>query len=306
MNNMNKIVSPLTGSQDLKLIDKVKTSKIISDYKKFGIDVSGYFKDLKYVKVYQCNDSGYAFYYPYNIAGDSKFYEHFQKFDWYYMPWKWEHEITSQYLSDNMKVLEVGCAHGAFIERISEKFNLSEVVGLELNETTVRKSEKWQIKNATIQEYANKCNAKFDIVCSFQVLEHISDVHSFIDSQIKCLKVGGDLIVSVPNNESFIKGKRMALNMPPHHMGLWDSNSLKSLEKYFPLKLHKLHYEFLQDYHIDSYIYSEYYSNCPKTISSLLRRFHKITGTYQKRFEKVKNEKMTIIGHTVLAVYKKV
>lgn len=305
---MSKIVqSPLFRSGKTNHLYNIPKNDIIKAYiKRFGIDVSYLFEGVSSIAVYECLETQYKFYYPFSVAGDSKFYEHFQKFDWYYMPWKWEHQITTEYLNDGMNVLEVGCAHGAFLEKINEKFNLGEVIGLELNETTSIENSKFKIINQLVQDYQSVNKEKFDIVCSFEVLEHIADVYSFIEAQVNCLKIGGKLIISVPNNESFVRKSEFGLNYPPHHMGIWDTISLKKLDAIFPIKVKKIHYEELQQYHVNTYVKSEYYSKYGTFTNKVLRKIDQITGKLKKVTALVEEKKAEIKGHTILVVYEKI
>lgn len=303
---MNKIISPLSKSSGVELVKSISTKSIINNYKKYGIDVSNYFLGLTKIDIYKCKQTGYKFYYPFNLSGDSKFYEHFQNFDWYYMPWKWEHEITKSYLSDDMNVLEVGCAQGAFIKKINELFSLKNTVGLELNESAVAKNEKWCILNEYVQDFSKNNKEKFDLVCSYQVLEHIADVSSFLEAKVACLKKGGKLIISVPNNDSYIKDADNCLNEPPHHMGLWNENSLKSLEQLFPVKVLNIHLEELQDYHIEHYVSATNYAKYPSEIlRKVMRKVNKVFGIHQKLIETATKNRKDFIGQTILVVYEK-
>jgi len=302
---MNNIISPLTFKKNISIVKQINVDKIVKKYKGFGIDVRPYFKNLKKISILQCNVTGYQFYYPYDISGDSFFYEHFQKFDWYYMPWKWEHNIALKYLHSGMKVLEVGCAHGAFLSKISKLYDLKKVIGLELNKSAKIENNKWKIENQTIQDFAKDNYNSFDLVCSFQVLEHISDVHSFLKAKINCLKKGGTLLISVPNNNSFIKNEDSCLNMPPHHIGLWNEKSLKALEKIFPVKLLNIHFEPLQDYHVSGYVNAVNYYKYPKLLGKIIRRFNRIIGVYDNQLKKTLSEKKQLIGHTILVSFEK-
>jgi len=250
-----EIFSPLTKNNKTTKIKSISSEFISSVYKGgFEIDTNSFFEGIESVELYECNETGYKFFYPYNVAGDGKFYEDLQKFEWYYMPWKWEHQQTASLLKPGMKVLEVGCAEGAFLSKIKIDFNV-DCVGLELNESACEsaKSRGLDVNLETIQAFSENHIEEFDVVCSFQVLEHISDVYSFIEAMTKTLKKGGKLIIGVPNDDSFYGKLESVLNMPPHHMGLWNKKSLSSLTSIFDLKDPQFYFEPLQDYHKEYY-----------------------------------------------------
>ena len=156
--------------------------------------------------------------------------------------------------------------------------------------------------NESIQYHSKNNFEKYDIVCSYQVLEHIGKPYSFLKSQIDCLKIGGKLIISVPNNDSFIKlDKGGILNMPPHHMGLWKRRSLKNLTKVFNLKVVNVHYEPLQDYHLDWYVDSFIEKRINKNVY-LRRIFEKF---FSRKFIRAfaKRNYKRIRGHTIMVEY---
>lgn len=45
-----------------------------------NIDVSDFFNSIKKVSIYKCLDTGYRFYYPFNISGDNIFYQKLKNF----------------------------------------------------------------------------------------------------------------------------------------------------------------------------------------------------------------------------------
>lgn len=243
----NCVSSPLTGGS-VSLECTINSTLIIDQYKEeFGLDVSPYFKDLNEVKIYLCNDTGYRFYYPYNLAGDGFFYTKLREnYSGYYTPWKWEHQQAASYIKHNMRVLEVGSGEGGFLKQIKEIY-AANIIGLEINRSAVKHSlaQGQNVYCETIQEHAERNAGVYDVVCSFQVLEHIESVKAFLEAKISCLRKGGTLIICVPNNNSFIDigDKRNTLNMPPHHMGLWNKHSLESLVRFFPLKKLCVKYE---------------------------------------------------------------
>ncbi|MCB4799696.1 class I SAM-dependent methyltransferase [Tamlana sp. PT2-4] len=302
---MSSILSPLLNNAKVKVDRVICVENLIKDYKKhLNIDVSSYFIGLQEITLYKCELSGYRFFYPYNVAGNGFFYEQLQSYDWYYMPWKWENQKTLSLLNKTYKILEIGSGGLGFIKKLNDLgYNIT---GLELNENSVKigQSIGVNIKNESIQNHAKTNLGYYDFVCSFQVLEHISEVNSFIEAQISCLKKGGKLLISVPNNNSFIKFNHGGiLNAPPHHMGLWDINSLKYLTNIYNIKLDSVFYEPLQDYHLDWFINSSIAFRFKRM--PLLRRFF---GSYKFKilFRRiVKVFQKFIKGHTIIAVFVK-
>jgi len=181
------------------------------------------------------------------MAGDSQLYEHLRKKPGYYGI-RQEHEVAEAFFEANDLVLEIGCGDGFFLKNLQQKGII--VTGLEFNEDAVIFGQKQglNILNQDIAVHAQQHPEKYDVVCCFQVLEHITEVHNFIAASLEALKIGGKLIVGVPNNNPFLyeHDKYHTLNLPPHHMGLWDATSLANLEKVFNMRLERILIERLQ------------------------------------------------------------
>lgn len=305
-----QIKSPLTGSDKIKKIQEISTDFIADQYQEqLGVDVKKYFKDIKTLALYECVDSGYRFYYPFNITGDGKFYEDLQKHPWYYMDWKWEHEEASRECAGAKSILEIGSAQGEFLEKMQGRG--IDCTGLELNGYAAQKGREKGIRilEESIEEHAHTNKERYDIVCSFQVMEHVPAIKEFIQAAVDTLKPGGKLVMSVPNNRSivFTTTNNIVLNMPPHHMGLWDTDSLISLQRFFPLRVEKIYTEPLQSYHIhfakkvaeknfEEKLYRKHLAHLP---------FIKMLGT---RFINMDMHAIApyIIGHSIMVVYTKV
>ncbi len=296
------ICCPYTKSYNNVLIKTISSKEIINLYKQnFNIDVSDYFINIHNVELYKNKDSGFQFYLPLNIAGKSTLYESLQKYFWYYTDWKWEHQIADNHIKKNSNILEIGCGNGAFLKALHKKG--CSVTGLEMNKAS--ESSEIKILNSSIEEHSQFNEETYDVVCFFQVLEHIPDVHSFLQSAINCLNENGVLIVSVPNNDSFLsKDDNDVLNKPPHHMGRWDINSLKSLENIFRnVKYQNSISEPLQQQHFDWYLsllLSKYFNNIPL----IIRAIYKLKLNYFFRLI-IHIFRKAIAGHTMLAIYKK-
>ncbi|MBW8050449.1 MAG: class I SAM-dependent methyltransferase [Cytophagales bacterium] len=299
------IKSPITLSKNVKLEKQINAQAIIDIYKKsLNLDVRAYYCDTDTISIYQCIDTGYKFYYPFNLTGDTKFYETLQQFDWYYIIWKWEHELARKFINIKSKVLEIGCGEGNFLKDLNQS-KMVDCAGLEINEKAIKvaKYHGLEILNETIQQHAQKNTEIYDTVCAFQVLEHIPYAGSFLKSSLAALKKGGNLIISVPNNDSFIKyDKENILNMPPHHMRLWNKTALSNLQKFFPLKLIGIYMEPLQPYHYKYYYNTQMFRLIKKT-GLLGKMVYLITHHfYEKLIGKLSN---WITGHTIVVVFVK-
>ncbi len=305
MNTENVPKSPLVPDKKTSLIDEIPVSKIIKGYKKsLDIDVSGYFTGLGTVKIYECNATGYGFYYPFDLAGKGDLYEKLRKFDWYYLPWKWEYEMAASFIKRGQSVLEIGCGEGHFLRKIQNTHNI-QGVGLELNPAVSAQDDPVTIKYMPVEEYCKYHQSSFDVVCSFQVLEHVPDVKNFLEAQINCLKKDGLLIISVPNNDSFIQyDNSFILNMPPHHMGLWTEHSLHTVAGNFNLTLERKIFEPLQPYHYEYYYRTVYRKKLGHFLYKAHRLFYKL-GMKRVILNEIEKKAPEIKGHTIMAVYRK-
>jgi 2-polyprenyl-3-methyl-5-hydroxy-6-metoxy-1,4-benzoquinol methylase len=253
--------SPVTSSNNVLLLEKIDRASLASLYKE-SLDLEINIKELpETIELYKCLDTNLLFFYPESSAGDGEFYKDLEKISWYYQENRWEFNKVIKTLTSNAKLLEIGCGKLAFLKRLKEQRPDVEGVGIELNDNAVEygKKEGFRIENKMIKDFSLENKGLFDVVCCFQVLEHISDVKEFINSSLACLKPGGTFILTVPNNDSiFFKIKThlpkdhpkyinhlctLALNMPPHHMGLWTEESINALTKHFPMTLAKIEKE---------------------------------------------------------------
>lgn len=185
-----KVFSPITLTDNVTLIKTISTKWIIENYYQvLKIDVSDILKDIDCVKLYKCNDSEYYFYYPFNISGTSHFYQKLQNFDWYYLTDKWEYNYALRYISAYSQLLEIGAGSGHFLLK-AHKEKKVHIVGLELNDHAIKQAEENNVKiiKDNLESFSLNNPNCFDIVASFQVLEHITNVKIFLNSSLKLLK----------------------------------------------------------------------------------------------------------------------
>jgi ubiquinone/menaquinone biosynthesis C-methylase UbiE len=254
--------SPISLNTNTSLVDTFLSKDIISLYdQQLGIDVSRFFRNDRFY-IYKCEDTGYRFYYPEGLDGDGKFYEELQNRlgGDYYHPWKFENQMALDIIKKDDKVLDIGCGIGNFLIRAKEK--AGEIAGLELNEYAVEvcRQKGLPVFNEMIQHHAEKYEGHYDVVCIFQVLEHIYDVKGFLDASLKVLKKGGMLVIGVPNNEPYFLAwdKYCTLNLPPHHMGLWNKEVFEKTSRLLGLSILDIQYDIKGRVTAEAYVRAKY------------------------------------------------
>lgn len=256
------ITSPLTGAATVNKLKVIPVDDLLRDWQAvFGIDISNELRDCREIYLYQCAETKLKFFVPEHLSGSEQLYAQLQKFDWFYMDTKWEFDVALSDLHGCRDVLEVGSGTGAFVQRgINAGFNIR---GLELSGAalSIAKQKNLPVEKIDLSEISAQYPDHFDAVCSFQVLEHVSNPKEFLHWSISALKPGGKLIVCVPNSDSYLKYQYNLLNMPPHHLTQWSRDALFSLEKIFPLQVLSIKYEPLAPYHVVAYLraYAEHY-----------------------------------------------
>ncbi|MDW7692588.1 class I SAM-dependent methyltransferase [Flammeovirgaceae bacterium SG7u.111] len=245
MENIFDIESPITGKKDVSICEELSVKKIIDEYKKIGLDVTNNYTGISSIKILKCNESGYRFYYPYSTIGDKNFYVELAEREAYYPEIRWEHKLTINFISKEDKVLEIGSGFGAFLNLLKTK-NI-EGTGLELNPAAIENCSKQglDIRNELSDAHLVNNHEKYDVVCFFQVLEHVYDVKGFLDAALGLLKPNGKLYIAVPNSNPYLYkyDKFHAMNLPPHHAGLWDKDTLSRLQDHYNITLDELKVE---------------------------------------------------------------
>jgi len=227
----------------------------------FGIDISEEVAGLREIALHRCEASHLDFFVPASPEGSARLYDQLGQFDWFYMPEKWEFDQGIMDLRGCDSILEVGCGPGFFLQKATEQLKASIIRGTETNPTLVERAVARDLKVEQVCLEALAARGEvFDAVCSFQVLEHVSQPRHLLESMISLLRSGGKLVICVPNKRSFLKYQCNLLDMPPHHMTRWSSFTLRYLEKLLPLRLVRIHFEPLAPYHTHGYVtaYADY------------------------------------------------
>jgi SAM-dependent methyltransferase len=198
---------------ELKELCRTAPETININYQKLISD----FHLTESISLFRCKVCDFRFYNP-QLVGNSELYSALSKYDWYYLPEKWEFETAAKFLPPSAKILEFGGGSGEFRKYLDPG---STYLGTELQPS----EELRKIGIITEEEIAD---SHFDAVVSFQFMEHIPNIKNSLLKQWDSILVGGVLIFAVPSNDSFLKfAHESALNHPPHHLSLWSDETIR-------------------------------------------------------------------------------
>lgn len=151
------------------------------------------------------------------------------------------HIKTLRYLGEMQfascpKLLDAGCAEGSFIKALEELG--FQVYGCDIAEKPIEFARRvYRLKNVISSSPQELPEAwkDFDVITSFEVLEHVEKPLQFLQSLYRLLRPGGILFLSVPHYE-ILSSKRKKRggewDRPPEHLTRWPSETLIfSLEK---------------------------------------------------------------------------
>ncbi len=127
------------------------------------------------------------------------------------------------------KLLDVGCGPGTFMI-VAQKMGW-EVRGVEPTTVAADKAKSFglNVYNGLVEDYVNKTLQTFDVITSFEVLEHVSSPIRMLQAMHSLLLPGGYLVISVPNlDDPYCLKQQNPSSMPPIHINFFNRKSLKT------------------------------------------------------------------------------
>jgi SAM-dependent methyltransferase len=166
--------------------------------------------------------------------GSSEFYRWIAEVPNYYQEfrWEWGRVLGAIVSHPKTRMLEIGCGSGNFLQYASERGN-ADVTGLDTNPESVAKAKARGLRAhcLDVEQYVfENPSIKFDVICAYHCLEHVSDPKQFIKSMQRILVPDGRIALSVPYSPTSCEVFEWdCLNLPPHHLTRWNKASLERL-----------------------------------------------------------------------------
>ena len=183
---------------------------------------------------------------------------------------KFQHDrisLLKPFLNKKMKLLELGCSAGQFLHSV--KPYVGQIYGYDLDKKALRFAR----RHVGCIEWDERKKG-FDVICMFQVMEHVQEPLKYLEKIKQCLDPNGIVMVEVPNlKDSLIA----AYDLPNHfqfyfhkaHLWYFTETSLKKLMRQagFDGKIY-----FTQDYsmmnHMHWLINDKPQNSCEEGLSS--------------------------------------
>lgn len=228
---------PLCHSKNFMMIGKFSIDAIIDTWvKHINFNPIADIYRHSYLEKRRCLNCG-LYFYNYHLPDSELLYETLENQPkGYYTQFRAEYGSASEYI-DKLKpksLIELGAGTGNFIDRI--KNMVPEILASEYNKEAIKICLQKNIEATSID--VAKIQRKFDVVCAFEVLEHVWDNETFMQNCINLLHKKGKIIFSTPDPEGIlaINGNGY-LNLPPHHQFDFSYQTFEFLAQKYNLKI---------------------------------------------------------------------
>lgn len=255
-----------------------------------------------------CDECGLEFFSPIS-PGDPAFYACLTSRAYY--SHRWEFRVVSERLGTEDAVVDFGCGGGAFLRQIRP--HVRRAVGVDHNPRVAEDLSTGNIEfvEGDFASFSRAESGSFDVVCAFQILEHMPRAEELMDPARRCLKPGGRLFISVPNRDRYRRQGDEPLDWPPHHVSRWGPPQLVALGDRFGMQVRAIHrqppeFSFACMYREDKIrdrLRGLVGGHASKQLAKLLRKATFGVRAYERAVNGEVFASAGVYGHTVLAEF---
>jgi SAM-dependent methyltransferase len=146
-------------------------------------------------------------------------------------------QITKDCIS-SPKILEIGCGLGYLTYSLNKEGYNSQ--GLDISQEAVNRAMQNYGNHyicANLYEYAINHENEYDIIIFTEVIEHLNEINSFMESLKKLLKPNGKIILTTPNKSFYPSDVIWATDLPPVHCWWLSEDSINYIANHLDLSV---------------------------------------------------------------------
>ena len=136
---------------------------------------------------------------------------------------------SAKQFCNGLKVLDIGCGEG-YGSMMMLNWGASSVLGVDISEVAITKAKirfqendlEFRQIEADNEEFLNQ---QFDLIVSFETIEHVSNPNQFLANIKKSLKIDGIAIISCPNDGWYYANG----GSNPFHKNVWNADQFRTL-----------------------------------------------------------------------------
>lgn len=178
-------------------------------------------------EIRECPACGFGFSWP-HVGGDEEFYSIIHESAGY-ASWRWEYGLARDAAGAAFprggRVLDIGAGDGSFLDAMPSGWERCATESTDVMRGVLEKKGVRVFRD--LEEACEKAGV-FELVTSFQVLEHVGEFGPMLAAARRLTAPGGMCVVSTPDWETLKVQMRATRcpDMPPNHVNKWTGKSM--------------------------------------------------------------------------------